>query len=390
MSKAYIAGVGMHPFGKFQDKSLKDLVFEAVKNAVMDANINPKEIEIAYFANSFAGALSGQHSSRGQVYLRSSGFSEIPIINVENACASGATAVQQAALSVASGQVDVALAIGAEKMFVGDTGKTIAALASAADVEVLGGTGNQFTALYALKAKEYMEKFGATPRHFAKVGEKNSFNASLNPNAQFKKRLSVDEILNSKMIADPLTLFMCSPIADGAAAVIIVSEKYMNKIQNSPVQIRGSILKSGKIYGPEEIGPSVITKAAKELYNKTGIGPDEIDMLEVHDAASSIEFSHVEDLGLVEQGTAFREIEYGTFSLTGRIPMNTSGGLTSKGHPVGATGIAQMIESVLQLRGQAGERQVNKQGLPKTALCLNTGGRLEDDRASIAISILTI
>jgi len=386
----YILGVGMHPFGRFPDKGLKQLTYQAVWEAIEDARIEAKKIEVVYFANSFAGALSGQHSCRGQVYLRYAGFSEIPVINIENACASAATAFQQACLSVASGQVEVALAVGVEKMFVGDNAKTIAALGSATDVEVMGGSGVQFTALYALKAKEYMEKYGATPFHFAKVAEKNSFHASLNPYAQFRKRLTVEQVLTSKMIADPLTLLMCSPIADGAAAVIVASEKVWKTLHSRMgVQVKGFTLRSGQITQSNEETLSTVTKAANTVYEKTGIDPADLNVIELHDAAVSVEFDHVEDLGLIERGTAFREVEKGTFSLTGKIPINTSGGLTSKGHPVGATGIAQIIEITKQLRGEAEYRQVQRGGeIPKTGLCLNTGGRIEDDRAAVAITIL--
>jgi acetyl-CoA acyltransferase len=390
MGKAYVIGVGMHPFGRFLDKGLKQLTRHAVWEAIEDAGIDPKKIETAYFSNSFAGALNGQHSVRGQIYLRDAGFSEIPIINIENACAGGATAFQQACLAVTSGQVDIALAVGAEKMFVGDNAKTIAALGSAGDVEVTEGQGLQFTALYAFKALDYMEKYGATPFHFAKVAEKNSHNASMNPLAQFRKRLSVEEVLNARMIADPLTLYMCSPIADGSAAVIVASEKVANQLgQRAKIHVKGSILKSGQLLEPNIKQPSVITKAAKELYEKIGIGASDIDMLEVHDAAVSVEFEHVEDLGLIPEGTAFREVEKGTFAISGKLPMNMSGGLTSKGHPVGASGVAQIVEITKQLRGEVKDRQVNTNGgLPKIGLCLNTGGRVEDDRAAIAITIL--
>lgn len=390
MEKAYVIGVGMHPFGRFLEKSLKQLTRHAVWEAISDSGIDPKKVEIAYFSNSFAGALSGQHSARGQIYLRDAGFSEIPIINIENACAGGATAFQHACLAVTSGQVDIAMAVGVEKMFVGDTPKTIAALASAGDVEATKGQGLQFTALYALKALDYMEKYGATPYHFAKVAEKNSENASLNPYAQFRKKLSSEDVLNSRMIADPLTLYMCSPIADGSAAVIVASEKVAKQLgQRAQVHVKGSVLKSGQLYHPGSKQPSVITKASNELYEKIGISPTDINMIEVHDAATSVEFDHVEDLSLIPKGTAFQEVEKGTFAISGKLPINMSGGLTSKGHPVGATGVAQIIEITKQLRGEAKDRQVYTNGkLPVTGLCLNTGGRVEDDRAAYAITIL--
>lgn len=390
MGKVYVIGVGMHPFGRFLDKSLKYLTRHAVWEAIQDAGIDPKKVEMAYFSNSFAGALNGQHSVRGQIYLRDAGFSEIPIINVENACASGSTAFQHACLAVSSGQVGVAIAVGVEKMFVGDNTKTITALGSAGDVEATKGQGLQFTALYALKALNYMEEYGATPYHFAKVAEKNSENAVLNPFAQFRKKLSVEDVLNSRMIADPLTLYMCSPIADGSAAVIVANEKVANQLGQAQVHVKGSILKSGQLYDPNNKQPSMITKASNELFEKIGIGHSDINMLEVHDAAVSVEFEHIEDLGLLPKGTAFQEILEGTFSLSGKLPVNMSGGLTSKGHPVGASGVAQIVEITKQLRGEAKERQVYKNGkLPLTGLCLNTGGRVEDDRAAYGITILS-
>lgn len=392
MAECLIAGVGFHPFGKFPDRSLKDLGAVAVLEAVRDAEMPLADIETAYVGNSYAGLTTGQESVRGQVILRHVGLSGIPIINVENACASGATALHQAAMAVRSGMVDTVLVLGVEKLFVGDTKKSIRALSTSTDVETMGDRGMQFTALYAMKARETMETHGISIQSMARVAVKNSRNGSLNPIAQFRKPQTIASVLSSRVISEPLTLLMCSSIADGAAAAILTSKRKARRAGVSkPVYIRGCGLRSGEYQRRDGLTErNSVRAAANKAYEDAAAGPDDLDLLEVHDAAAPSEIGHLESLGIspVEQG--YRGLVAGRYDLEGELPVNPSGGLLSRGHPTGATGVAQVGEIVLQLRGEAGKRQVRNGHSIRAGLCLNTGGRVEDDRAAIAVTVLSL
>lgn len=392
MAECLVAGVGFHPFGKFADRSLKDLGAVAVLEAVRDAGVTLADVETAYVGNSYAGLLTGQESVRGQVILRHLGLSGIPVINVENACASGATAFHQAAMVVRSEAVDTALVLGVEKLFVDDTRRSIRAISSSTDVEVMGGRGVQFTALYAMKARETMEAYGIPIESIARVVVKNSRNGSLNPIAQFRKPRSIESVLSSRVISEPLTLPMCSSISDGAAAAVLVSKRKAQQIGlRKPVYVRGCGLRSGEYQRRNGTAPKDSVRiAADKAYAESGIGYDDLDFLEVHDAAASAEIDHLVSLRIassVEKG--YQELVAGRYDLNGGLPINTSGGLLSRGHPNGATGVAQVGEIVLQIRGEAGERQIRNGRPIRSGLCLNTGGRVEDDRAAIAVTVLS-
>lgn len=391
MTNCLIAGVGFHPFGRFPGKSLKDLGAVAVLGAVRDAGMTLSDIEIAYVGNSYAGLTTGQESVRGQVILRHVGLSGIPVVNVENACASGATALHQAAMAVRSGAAETALVLGVEKLFVGDTGKSIRALGTSTDVETMGNRGMQFTALYAMKARKTMELYGIPIESVAHVAVKNSRNGSLNPIAQFRKPQTVESILCSRLISEPLTLLMCSSIADGAAALLLVSERKARRAGiPKPVHVTGCGLRSGEYQRREGlVAADSVRTAADKAYEEAGIGPDDLDLLEVHDAAAPSEMDHLESLGIAPVERGYRELVDGRYDLGGELPVNTSGGLLSRGHPTGATGVAQVGEIVLQFRGDAGERQAWGGRPLATGLCLNTGGRVEDDRAAIAVTALS-
>jgi acetyl-CoA acetyltransferase len=391
VKQTYVAGVGLHPFGKHPDKGLKELAFTAIWNALEDAGVEPQQIEIAHVGNAYGGLLTGQESVRGQVILRYAGLSRIPIVNVENACASASTAFFQACLAIESGQYDVALAVGVEKLYVGDTARSIRALATSADVELMGKTGIQFSGIYAMKARQYMEQYGAQPRHLAMVAVKNSANGALNPYAQFRKALDIDTVLNARPICEPLTLYMCSSIADGAAAAVVVSERFLRRHGGTrAVRVAASELGSGAFDAlPDESDENMIMQVSRRAYERAGLGPQEINLAEVHDAAAPIEFLHAEDLGFCGPGEGYQLVETHATDPTGRIPINVSGGLLARGHPAGATGLAQIAEVVWQLRGEAGPRQIGGGKPPSAGLCLNTGGRVGDDRAATALHILT-
>lgn len=386
MRDVVIIGVGMTPFGKFLDKSLSDLGLVAIWNAIKDANISAKDIQAAYCSNCLAGLITGQEGIRGQVILNNAGFTGLPVVNVENACASGATALRGAWMDVALGLHDVALALGVEKMYLADTPKSIKALAGLSDVD-LANTGFQFVASFSFFLKKYMKKYGATQEHFAKVVVKNSFNGSLNPYAQHRKRLTIEEILNSRMVSDPLTLYMCSSMGDGAAAVIVCAAEVARRYTDKPlIHIAAIALRSGMVRAPwQEEVPSIRALTSKEAYNQAGIGSEDIDLAEVHDAMAPAELRCYEELGFCKEGEGIRMIEEGRTLISGDMPVNTSGGLTARGHPVGATGLAQVAEIVWQLRGEAGDRQVTN---PQVGLAEDSGGKVGEDNAACTVTIL--
>jgi acetyl-CoA acyltransferase len=385
-----VIGVGMHPFGRFLEKSVREMGCDAAWKAMRDANVTPKDIQVAYFGNVVEGLIDGQESVRGQNVLRSIGFGGIPIINVENACATGTTALRGVWLEIASGLYDVGLALGAEKLFCEETARSISALQSGADMELTGIMGLQFTGVYAMMVKDYMKRTGATQEDFARVVVKNSYNGSLNPNAQYKISHTIEEIINSRLIAWPLTLYMCGPMSDGAAAVVLCAKEVARKYTDKPlVTIESCELMSGAFRYPYPeyfTFPSAI-EAAKKAYEKAGIGPKDVDVAEVHDAMAPAELTLYEELGLCKEGESPRLIREGRTALNGDIPVNPSGGLAAKGHPVGATGLAQVAEIVWQLRGEAGRRQIAKPN-PQIGLIENAGGFVEDEPAICSITIL--
>ena len=405
--KAIIAGVGMTTFGKHMDLGLKALGAEAVQAAIRDSGLDADAIEAAYVGNAAAGLITGQESIRGQVILRSIGLGRIPVINVENACASASTALNQACAMVSAGFYDVALALGVEKLYHADKKKTFSAFSGAVDVEALAaileslsqsakqggaesassGAGEKrsmFMDIYAAIARVHMQQYGTTAEQFAKIAAKNSFHGSLNPRAQFREVLTVEQVLAAPMIAEPLTRPMCSPIGDGAAAVVVVSERKARELGlERPVRVLASVLRSGWDHGMDEVGTTEV--CAREAFEEAGIGPDDIDVLECHDASAPAELIAYESIGLCKKGEGGKLIDSGDTKLGGRIPVNTSGGLLRKGHPVGATGIAQIVELTEQLQGRTGKRQVEG---AKLALAHNGGGTIGTDAAAMCVTIL--
>jgi len=325
------------------------------------------------------------------VVTQEAGLGGIPVINVENACASAATALRGAWLEVASGLVDVAIAIGVEKMFVGDLARSISALAADSELE-LSRMGMQFTASYAIhpkiNLKGRMKQYGWTTEDFANVAVKNSHNGSLNPYAQFRRELTVEDVLGSRLIADPLTLYMCSSIADGAAAAILCPVDMAEKLSDRPpIRIAACALRSGAYRFPNDGAVDSVTLTANEAYEKAGIGPEDVDVVEVHDAMAPAELMIYERLGFCGEGEGPRLVNERVTTLDGSKPVNPSGGLCARGHPVGATGLLQIAELVWQLRGEAGERQI--QNAPKVAMAQNQGGLLlGQDSAAYAVTLL--
>ena len=404
---AILAGVGMTRFGKQLDTGLKALGAEAVHAALADSGLEPHDLEAAYVGNAAAGLVTGQECIRGQVILRSIGLGKIPVVNVENACASGSTALQQACSMVSAGLYDVVLALGVEKLYHPDKRRSFAAFSGAVDVEAMSailealrknaeaggaaqasaGAGEKrsmFMDLYAAVARAHMAKWGTTARQLAAVAAKNSYHGSLNPRAQFREALSVEDVLAAPMVAEPLTRPMCSPIGDGAAAVIVVSERKSREIGvRRPVAVVSSVLHSGWDHGPDEAGAAEL--CAREAYEEAGLGPNEIDVVECHDASAIAEILASESLGLCPKGDGGKLAESGDSRLGGRLPVNPSGGLLRKGHPVGATGIAQIVELTEQLQGRSGPRQVEG---AMVALAHNGGGNIGADAAAMCVTVL--
>jgi acetyl-CoA acetyltransferase len=399
---AYIIGVGMTHFGKHLELGLKALGGAAASEAIGDAGLETGDIEAAFVGNAAAGLITGQECIRGQVVLRSIGLGRIPVINVENACASASTALHQAAAMVTGGLYDVVLALGVEKLYSEDKQRTFAAFGGAVDVEFLaetmarlqqsGGTQgagekrSMFMDIYAQAARAHMRAYGTTVEQFAGVSAKNSSHGALNPRAQFREALTVEEVLAAPMVAAPLTRPMCSPIGDGAAAVVIASERRVRElgVSGRAVRIASCALHSGWDRAADE--PGVSDYCAHEAYRDAGIGPDDIDVIELHDASAPAEILAYESLGLCPRGEGGRLIDEGATKLGGRLPVNTSGGLLRKGHPIGATGIAQVVEVAEQLMGRSGPRQVEG---ARVALTHNGGGSIGNDAAAQCVTVLT-
>jgi len=380
----YIAGIGMTRFAKQPERGLKDLTEEAVTGALKDAGRTAGDLEAAFVGNAVGATITGQEMLAGQFSLRPAGIGEIPIVNVENACASASSAMHLAWQGIAGGLYDAVLAVGVEKMTHPDKTVSFAAIGGSVDVETTPAdlpAGRSFLMdLYAELSAEYMARSGATTADFARVVVKNQRHGALNPLAQYGGDLTVEEVLAAREIVWPFTLPMCSPISDGAAAALLVSDRFL--ADGAPrVLVRASVMRSAPVTGEN----SVTTLASKAAYEVAGVGPEDLDCVEVHDAAASAELWIYEQLGLTEPGGGPELIRSGRTDLTGELPVNTSGGLLSRGHPIGATGLAQTVEAVLQLRGEAGERQVSGARL---ALTQNAGGFHGRDNVVSVIHVL--
>ncbi len=393
-----IAGAGMTRFEK-SPLSLRELSATAVRDALADGGVEVADVEAAYVGNGAAGLVTGQEMIRGQVVLRPLGIEGIPIFNVENACASAASALHLGWQAVAAGAHDVVLCLGAEKLTHEDKTVGMKAIGTAIDVErraelalEIGSDPDQqaqrsfFMDLYADMTRKYMTASGASAEDFARVVVKNQHNGGLNPRAQYGGELTVEQVLASREVVSPLTLLMCSPISDGAAAVVLMSEAAAKRAGVAGPRIRASVVRSGNRHDRSDPTAGSTALAAKAAFEMAGVGPDDLDCAEVHDASAPAELMAYEQIGLAEPGGGPALIESGQTALDGSLPVNTSGGLLSKGHPIGATGIAQICESTWQLRGQAGHRQVDG---AKIALAQNGGGWLEGDSAAMAVHILS-
>lgn len=415
MRRVKIIGGAMTKFGRHMDRNLKSLVAEAVNGAFKDSGVTKEQLGGVWVGNASQGVLQGQESIRGQVVMRAMGIGGIPVVNVENACASSATALHGARAMVALGEIDVALVVGMEKMYFEDRSKALPAFTGCLDVEILpqlmqafaeqeerikkerqakgetekekSGQRSVFMDVYARMARNHMEKYGTTQRQLAVISAKNHYHSTMNPLAQYQTTFSVEEVLAAPEVAWPLTRPMCSPIGDGAAAVVVCTEEFAKKIGAShAVEVAACMLASGE--DPEkEKESSTLARLARSAYERAGIGPEDIDVAEVHDATAIGELYVTEELGFCPLGEGGSFAEAGHTTLGGKIPVNVSGGLESQGHPIGATGVRQVVELYWHLAGggRAGKRQVK---MAKVGLAQNAGGSINSSEGALSVTIL--
>ena len=462
MRDVYIIGVDTIKFGKYMDKSIKELAIQTATGCLKDAGLAKDDIQALWFANAGWGE-RGQMTIRGQVALKGMGIEGIPITNVENACAGGSTALHHAWLGVAGGFYDITMAVGAEKLYWSNKNLVFAGFLGGIDIENViplagtlsafaltdeeramreafkkkypsanrngGGSGSstskesrwkkyrdKFTAfivlsekigydtvrelakmtsgdhspfmdIYGFAARQHMKKYGSTVEQLAMIASKNHFNSTLNPNAQYCFEVPVEKVLSDRIVSWPLTRAMCAPIGDGAASAILCSEDVVRRrgLIGQAVKIRASVLGSARRTSFDSDIPEIGERLSMRAYEIAGVGPKDINVAEVHDASAFGELVQAENLGFCPRGEGGILAEKGETSLTGRIPINPSGGLESRGHPIGASGLAQIHELVTQLRGRAGKRQVQKARL---ALAENGGGALGAEEAAMCIHIL--
>ncbi len=405
--RIYVIGVGMTPFGRFPAQSVKDLTRAAVQEALADAGLAAADLGAAFFANSGQGYHEGQITIRGQVALRSLELGGIPIVNVENACASGSSALHLAGTWLRAGQGDVALAVGAEKLVSEDRAKAFGLFEGGWDVHDVEGnladlrrlSGDEvaddppasggysrFMDVYAAFAHFHMRRFGTTREQIAAVAAKNHNHSVHNPRAQYRKPFSVEEVLAGRPVVGPLTVPMCAPLSDGAAAAVLCTAVALSRLpRGREIRVLASVLRSGRDRDPEALDQHVSHLAAREAYEAAGVGPEDVSVAEVHDASAMGEIIQVENLGFCGFGEGGELAVRGDTCLGGRIPVNPSGGLECKGHPIGATGLGQVHELVTQLREEAGPRQVSG---ARIAVAENGGGLLGIEEAAACVTLL--
>ncbi|WP_137392123.1 thiolase family protein [Rhodoligotrophos defluvii] len=406
--RIYVVGVGMTRFGLYPERSIKDLIREAVEACLKDAGAGPKDVDAIYYANMGQAVLEGQTATPGQIALRPLGFEGIPIANVENGCASGSTALYSAWLQLKAGEGDVALAVGAEKLsadtgdkrdalFTGgldvyDRAGVIRALESVAaggpEAPPVNGHRSVFMDVYGYWIRGHMRDFGTTQAQLAAISSKNHGHSMLNPYCQFQRPFTIEEVLAGRPLSYPLTVPMCAPYSDGAAAALLCTADGVRKLgaEAIAVPIEALVLCSSVDRDPMDWDRHIGRIAADIAYRKAGVTPDDIDLAEMHDATAFGELVHSENLSLVPRGEGGRAAENGETRLGGKIPINVSGGLESRGHPLGATGLAQIHELVTQLRGRAGPRQVPD---ARYAIVENSGGLYGIEEASAVVGILS-
>jgi acetyl-CoA acetyltransferase len=412
MQDLYVVGVGMTVFGRHPDRTVRELTEEAVGTALTDAGCARDRIQAAYFGNVAQDYFDGQLTIPGQVALLSSGFSGIPIYNVESACATGSMAFHLAARHARAGDGDLILAVGVEKMNYPDKAKVFALFDGGWDVEradenyaslITMGEGvdvppefkrdkpfSKFMEVYAAFCRFHMRHHGLTQQQLAAVAEKNHAHSRHNPYAQYRDVFTQEAIIESPPVAYPLTTLMCSPVSDGAAAAVLCTEQALDKYgfnRRRAVRIRASVMRSASHRAVDDSAHHITRLAAEQAYESAGLGPQDMDVAEVHDASAMGEIIQSENLGFCALGEGGELAESGATRIGGRIPINPSGGLECKGHPLGATGLGQIFELVTQLRGEADKRQVAGARL---AIQENGGGLFGSEEASAHVGIFSV
>ncbi len=410
MNEVYIVGVGMTKFGKLPERGVRSMAEEATRKALEDAGLVEADLQAVFFSNTFWGMFSNQHSIRGQVIMRGIGIDKIPVTNVENACAGGSTALHMAYTGIRAQMFDVALVLGSEKISHENKALSLSAYASCMDVENFdrhmasilelsktftvqipednsppGRARSVFMDAYAMGARWHMSTYHSTQHQMAVVCSKNHLHGSLNPLAQYQNPMTVQQVLADSLVAYPLTRAMCAPVGDGAAAAIVCSERFLRRLSDArSIRIRASVMGQGS--DRELDGMDIGERLSLQAYQAAGLGPADVDVAELHDATSWGEIHQTEVMGFCPIGEGGPFAESGATTLVGRKPINTSGGLECRGHPVGASGLAQIHEIVTQLRGEAGRRQVEN---PRVGLAENGGGNIGIEEATMCIHILS-
>jgi acetyl-CoA acyltransferase len=389
MTQIALVGIGLTPFGKFKERSLKSLASAAIEEALDDAGISADEIEMAFVANALSAVITGQVAVVGQVVLSAAGIHGIPVFNIDNACAGSSSALNLATLAIRAGAARSVLVVGVEKMYSDDRAATYRALNGAADLEWVQGTGVDVEResvfvkeVYPARLRAYMKSAELRPETLAAISVKNRRHAAANPLAQYREPMTIEQVLAARTVTEPLTTLMCAPIGDGASAAIVCSAEVARRSDRRPVWVRGSAVSMGS---PDAGGEGTIARLAHDVYREAGILPDQVDVAEVHDATAFNELLAYEELSFCGRGEGSTLVEAGDTSLGGRIPVNPSGGLESRGHPVAATGLAQVIELARQIRGDAGARQVPD---ARFGIAESAGGYVNGDSAAVAVTLL--
>ncbi len=380
MREVFVSGTGTTTFGRHLDRSLGDLSTEAFCAALRDAGVAESDVGYVFYGNAAAGLITGQEMIRGQVALKSVGLRNATVIDVESACSSGGSAAHLAWMSVASGRTEVAVAIGAEKLVHRVKAISFAAIEAGTDLSTgekqPEARGSAMMGAYARECREYADRHGPIAEALAAVAVKNRAHAADNPRAQFRDPIEASDVHSSRLVAEPLRLLTCSPLTDGSAAIVLTAKPTGAGCE---VRIAASELRS------HEPDTSVVRRATMAAYECAAVGPDDIDVFQLHDACAFAELLQYEQVGITEPGGAARAALNGTTALGGRAPVNTDGGLLSRGHALGATGVAMLVELTEQLQNRSGARQVP--GATR-AMAVNAGGWMGDDYATTAVHIL--
>lgn len=362
------------------------MAVDAIDQALDDAGIAAPDVQKVFFGNAIAGVVSQQEMIRGQVALRHHALGAKSLINIENACASGGSALQLAFEAIAGGRAEVVMVVGAEQMNHADKSRPFNALRGSTDIDEIGeyvpgemSSNSILMDFYAGVARDYLKDYGATPEDFGRVAVKNRRHAALNEDAHYRAPQTLEEVMSSRLIVDPLTLAMCAPTTDGAAALLLCSSSYAKRLERKVVEVVCSHVSASPGRGQSPVRP-----AALAAYEASGIGPRDFNLIELHDAAAPAELLQYGEIGLCEDGEAHHLVRRGATDLNGEIPVNVSGGLLSRGHALGATGCAQVVELCHQLRGEAGKRQVRDAGI---GLAINGGGWLA---GTYALTVSTV